>query len=50
MMGAHKMNQFAGLQRIDGFHFHDMEKDMTAEKIEKEKNEYLTHLRKVFSE
>lgn len=48
LMGLHKMNQFTGLQTIEGFHFHEMEKGVTPEKIEEDKAEYLAHLRKTF--
>jgi len=34
LFGFHKMNQFAGLTRIDGFHFHDLEKNVTQERID----------------
>ncbi|MGN0022119.1 MAG: antibiotic biosynthesis monooxygenase [Sphingobacterium hotanense] len=27
LFGFHKMNQFARLERVDGFHFHDLEKN-----------------------
>ena len=49
MLGVHKMNQFAGLTMIAGYHFHDMEKGVTNEKIENEKSVYLDHLRKEFA-
>ncbi len=47
LIGAHKMNQFVGLSPIEGFHFHEMEKGVTPETIEKDKKDYLTHLEKV---
>lgn len=48
LIGLHKMNQFLGLSRIDGFHFHEMEKGVTDEHISNYKKEYLEHLEKVF--
>lgn len=47
LIGIHKMSQFTGLSKIEGFHFHEMEKSVTAEKIEKEKSDYLNHLEKI---
>ncbi|WP_165044398.1 NAD(P)H-dependent oxidoreductase [Dysgonomonas sp. ZJ709] len=44
MMGVHKMNQFTGLSKVEGFNFHEMEKDVTPEKIEQDKKEYIEHL------
>ena len=29
LFGFHKMNQFVGMTRIEGFHFHDLEKNAT---------------------
>ncbi|MDD4514565.1 NAD(P)H-dependent oxidoreductase [Massilibacteroides sp.] len=48
LIGVHKMNQFTGLERIEGFHFHEMEKGVTDEKIAEDKREYLKHLNSVF--
>lgn len=50
LIGAHKLNQFAGLTRVEGFHFHEMEKDVTPQKIEQEKIAYLNHLKTVFTD
>ena len=33
LFGFHKMNQFVGMTRIEGFHFHDLEKNATPERI-----------------
>lgn len=44
LFGFHKMNQFAGLTRIDGFHFHDLEKNATVERIENYRIQYIQHL------
>ncbi len=46
LFGFHKMNQFAGLTRIDGFHFHDLEKNATAVRIENYRVSYIEHLSK----
>lgn len=48
LMGVHKMNEFTGMEKVNGMHFHDMEKDVTPEKIEQEKGLYLAHLKSVF--
>lgn len=47
LIGAHKMNQFIGLSKIEGFHFHEMEKEGTPERIEVYRKEYIIHLNKV---
>lgn len=46
LFGFHKMNQFAGLERINGFHFHDLEKNATIERIENYRQQYVKHLQK----
>lgn len=50
LFGFHKMNQFAGLERIDGFHFHDLEKNATAERINNYHLEYAKHLDQILIE
>ncbi len=50
LIGAHKLNQFIGLTKVDGFHFHEMEKGVTPEKIELEKTAYLNHLKSIFTD
>lgn len=47
LFGFHKMNQFAGLARVDGFHFHDLEKNATPERIKNYRTAYSTHLANV---
>ena len=47
LFGFHKMNQFVGLTRIPGFHFHDLEKNATPERIERYHKEYTAHLNEV---
>lgn len=48
LFGFHKMNQFAGLERMSGFHFHDMEKNATAARIENYRQAYRNHLNETF--
>lgn len=48
LIGVHKLNQFTGLERVEGFHFHEMEKGVTDEKIAQDKAEYLKHLNNAF--
>lgn len=47
MFGVHKMNQFIGLAPLESFHFHEMEKGVTPEKIAEDKAIYIAHLEKV---
>lgn len=47
LIGVHKMNQFIGLTKVDGFHFHEMEKGVTPQKVEEDRVEYIKHLEKV---
>ena len=48
MFGFHKMNKFVGMEKLDGFHFHDVEKGATAENISIFKYEYTNHLEQIF--
>ncbi|MCJ0743651.1 NAD(P)H-dependent oxidoreductase [Pedobacter montanisoli] len=48
LFGFHKMNQFVGMDRIPGFHFHDLEKNATTERIENYHQDYTQHLEEVF--
>jgi modulator of drug activity B len=48
LFGFHKMNKFTGMERIDGFHFHDLEKNATPERIENYRINYLNHLEAQF--
>ena len=48
LFGFHKMNQFTGMSRIPGFHFHDLEKNATPERVENYYGQYLDHLKHVF--
>lgn len=49
LFGFHKMNQFTGLTKIEGFHFHDLEKNCTEERLETYHRDYVTHLKNQFS-
>ena len=49
LFGFHKMNQFTGLTKIEGFHFHDLEKNCTEERLEAYRCDYITHLKNQFS-
>lgn len=42
------MNQFAGLESVDGFHFHDLEKNATEERINNYQQAYNQHLKNIF--
>lgn len=48
LFGFHKMNQFAGLESIGSFHFHDMEKAATPQRVDHYEKEYKKYLEKVF--
>lgn len=45
LFGFHRMNAFLGLERIDGMHFHDLEKNGSLERIEKYEKLYKTYLK-----
>lgn len=49
LFGFHKMNQFAGLTRIEGFHFHDLEKNCTEERLNTYHRDYVQHLKNKFT-
>lgn len=44
MFGFHRMNAFTGMEQLDSFHFHDLEKNATPERIQTYRNQYLQHL------
>lgn len=48
LFGFHRMNAFLSLQRIDGIHFHDLEKNVTQTRIDSYKQRYIEHLEKMF--
>jgi modulator of drug activity B len=45
LFGFHRMNAFTGMTRIDGIHFHDVEKNAD---IESDLKRYEAHLRQNF--
>lgn len=48
LFGFHKMNAFAGMEKIQGFHFHDLEKNATPERVSRYRQAYLDHLAAIF--
>jgi len=48
LFGFHKMNAFTGMEKLQGFHFHDLEKNATSERITKYYQEYTEHLQNTF--
>ncbi|WP_060874731.1 NAD(P)H-dependent oxidoreductase [Myroides odoratus] len=49
LFGFHKMNQFIGLTKLEGFHFHDLEKNCTAARLQAYHQDYVAHLKKQFT-
>ena len=49
MFGFHRMNAFTGMEKMGSFHFHDLEKNGSLERIENYRQNYLTHLESVFT-
>lgn len=48
LFGFHRMNAFTGMDQLQGFHFHDLEKNATAERIARYREQYLQHLQQTF--
>ncbi|SFB40492.1 modulator of drug activity B [Algoriphagus aquimarinus] len=48
LFGFHKMNAFLSLERINGVHFHDLEKNVTQERIDAYTKKYQKHLKNIF--
>lgn len=48
MFGFHRMNAFMGLQHNGSFHFHDLEKNATPERIENYERNYKNKLEEIF--
>jgi modulator of drug activity B len=44
LFGFHRMNAFTGMSKVQGFHFHDLEKNATPERIEQYRKDYMAHL------
>ena len=40
LFGLHRMNKFLGLNRLDGMHFHDLEKNGTQDRIDNYEKQY----------
>lgn len=49
LFGLHKANEFTGMTKLDGFHFHDLEKNATPDRINDYRLAYARHLREVFA-
>lgn len=49
MFGFHRMNAFTGMAPLTSFHFHDLEKNATADRIEIYAQQYAAHLQLLFS-
>lgn len=47
LFGFHRMNAFTGMEKIQGFHFHDLEKNATPERIASYHEQYLAHLNSI---
>jgi NADPH dehydrogenase (quinone) len=50
MFGFHRMNAFTGMEPLKSIHFHDLEKNVTPEKISGYQQRYRAHLKAVFAE
>jgi len=48
LFGFHRMNAFVALERIDGMHFHDLEKNVTQAQIDGYKKSYADYLALTF--
>lgn len=49
LFGFHKMNEFVGMERMQGFHFHDLEKNATQERVNNYHQDYTEHLGEIFT-
>ena len=45
LFGFHRMNDFLGLTKLEGYHFHDLEKNGSEERVTKYKTNYQNHLK-----
>lgn len=50
LFGFHKMNQFTSLEKINGIHFHDLEKNVTQQMVDEYKEKYTKHLINAFKQ
>jgi len=48
LFGFHRMNAFLSLEKIEGIHFHDLEKNVTQQQIDDYSGRYLRHLEQSF--
>lgn len=48
LYGFHKMNKFVGMEKIQGCHFHDLEKNVTQAQVERYQAAYIQHLEALF--
>lgn len=48
LFGFHRMNAFTGMEKLQGFHFHDLEKNATPERIANYHQQYSEHLNHLF--
>lgn len=48
LFGFHRMNAFTGMGKMQGFHFHDLEKNATPERVASYKKQYREHLENLF--
>jgi modulator of drug activity B len=48
MFGFHRMNAFTGMEPLKSFHFHDIAKNATPERLQQYKQSYLAHLQENF--
>ncbi|WP_114789408.1 NAD(P)H-dependent oxidoreductase [Niabella yanshanensis] len=44
MFGFHRMNAFTGMKQLEGFHFHDLEKNARPDRIQDYFERYTSHL------
>ncbi|RZJ44810.1 MAG: NADPH quinone reductase MdaB, partial [Chryseobacterium sp.] len=48
LFGFHRMNAFTGMKLLGTFHFHDMEKSASQERIDMYETEYKSYLKAAF--
>ncbi|PKK36704.1 hypothetical protein BWI96_10000 [Siphonobacter sp. SORGH_AS_0500] len=48
LFGFHRMNAFLSLERMEGIHFHDLEKNVTQERVDSYQERYHNHLKSIF--
>lgn len=50
LFGFHRMNAFTGMTHLGSFHFHDMEKNATVERVNGYETEYKEYIESVFAQ